>query len=181
MRDPKEQFFLFRIRAFKDQAAFRQILKEYGSALQRFLKQKLPTHEDGEDAYNVVCIRLWNYLTDSKVDHLSGLIYTIARSVIADHYRDKKFDTVSMTNSEDGSSIPAISKQSDKQIEAEIDIKFASEMLKQLKEEYQLVISLKHFEGLSIREIAKRLDKTGNATRIILHRALKEFRSLLDK
>jgi DNA-directed RNA polymerase specialized sigma24 family protein len=79
----QEQFFLYRIRLFKDEKAFAHLYKEYHSAIWRFLSIKLPTSEV-EDALSMVFIRLWNYLSGSRVENVSGLSFTIARGVVAD-------------------------------------------------------------------------------------------------
>jgi RNA polymerase sigma-70 factor (ECF subfamily) len=50
--------------------------------------------------------------------------------------------------------------------------------LDRLPEEYRIVILLAKIEGLSTREIAERLGKSGEAASLLLHRAIKRFRSL---
>ena len=50
--------------------------------------------------------------------------------------------------------------------------------LDQLPEDYRTVILLAKIEGLSTREIAERLGKSGEAASLLLHRAIKRFRSL---
>ena len=50
-----------------------------------------------------------------------------------------------------------------------------------MKDEYREVIILKFIEELSISEIAKILDKSKGAVRVLLHRALKVVRDLLQE
>lgn len=52
------------------------------------------------------------------------------------------------------------------------------ENLNQLPEDYRTVILLAKVEGMTTCEIAERLGKTNEATSLLLHRAIKRFRSL---
>src|SRR5262245_55783523 len=52
------------------------------------------------------------------------------------------------------------------------------ETLKLLPEDYRRVILLAKVEGLSISEIAARLEKSNEATSLLLHRAIKRLQSL---
>lgn len=54
------------------------------------------------------------------------------------------------------------------------------ETLKALPEDYRRAILLMKVEGLSTKEAAERLRKSKEATALLLHRALKRFRSLQD-
>jgi RNA polymerase sigma-70 factor (ECF subfamily) len=55
------------------------------------------------------------------------------------------------------------------------------EKLNLLPENYRQAILLMKVEGLSIQEAAGRLGKSNEATALLLHRALKRFRSLQDQ
>jgi RNA polymerase sigma-70 factor (ECF subfamily) len=52
------------------------------------------------------------------------------------------------------------------------------EQLNQLPEDYRTVILLAKVEGLTTAAIAERLGKSNEATSLLLHRAIKRFRSL---
>lgn len=52
------------------------------------------------------------------------------------------------------------------------------EMLARLPEDYRRVIVLAKVEGLSLSEVAQRLEKSNEATSLLLHRAIKRLRSL---
>jgi RNA polymerase sigma-70 factor (ECF subfamily) len=52
------------------------------------------------------------------------------------------------------------------------------EMLSRLPEDYRRVIVLAKVEGLTTSEVARRLEKTNEATSLLLHRAIKRLQSL---
>src|SRR3989338_1308443 len=66
-------------------------------------------------------------------------------------------------------------------IETKAEMKNIELVLRKMKDEYREVIILKFIEELSISEIAKILDKSKGAVRVLLHRALKVVRDLLAK
>lgn len=52
--------------------------------------------------------------------------------------------------------------------------------MEKLPEEYRAVVLLKHWEGLTLAQIAKRLDRTTNSVTGLYHRGLKRLRKLLS-
>jgi RNA polymerase sigma factor (sigma-70 family) len=167
-----EQFLLFRIRAFGDEGAFATLLKMHGPAIQRRLHFKLPTQEDVEDAYTTVCVRMWQYVTDSKVDHVAGLMHTIAKGVIADYYRNKR--------DSDDVGIDEVSVSVDERIEEQTDARMQLlDSMAKLDDLDKEVITMRHIDGYSVKDIAKHLGKTENATSVLIHRAKKKLRDLL--
>ena len=60
------------------------------------------------------------------------------------------------------------------------DLQILLKKLDALPENYREVILLSKVESLSTKEVAQRLGKTNEATALLLHRAIKRFRSLID-
>jgi RNA polymerase sigma-70 factor (ECF subfamily) len=167
----KEKFILFRIRAFKDERAFNVLLSQNASALQRFFRAKLPTNDDAEDAYSITSYRFWNYLTASEVESVSGLLFTIARSVVAEFYRSRK-EALPLEGHD-----AAVPENFAEKLDAQM---FVKKELQKLDEETREIIVLRFLEGWNIGDIAKRLGKSENATRVTLHRAMKKIRLNLN-
>ena len=178
MKRRKEQFLLFRIKAFKDEHAFAALLQEHGPALQRFLHFKLPTKQDAEDAYSTSCIRVWGYASRSKVDHFSGLIYTVARTVVADFYRSSEKKDALQTSDQELAQVE--SKHSGKKIEEFVDGELMKNALMQLSENEREAIVMRYLEGHQVKEVAIQIGKSENATSVLLHRALKKVRTILE-
>ncbi len=177
----KEQLLLFRIRAMQDHTAFAILHDENRLGLVRFLRSKLPSNEDAEDLVTVVFTRAWSYLStthETKVGSFRGLIYHIAKNAVADFYRSRK-TTVSLDALEDAGKTLPDKKQGSSQIEAIADAGIVRTKLSLLKEEYHDVILFRYFQGLEVSEIATRMERTENATRVLLHRALKELQKYL--
>lgn len=181
MRSDREQFLLFRIRAYQDQRAFAELFLEHKQALYTFLCSRLPSKEDADDLLNAVFLRAWNFLLASHAnekDHFSGLIFHTARFALKDYWKGKRND-LSLTEMQETGHEIADPVLSGKSIEAGAEVRLIKEALNRLPEEYQEVIALRIFEQLDYNEIAKRMEKNASTVRVTLHRALKELRKHL--
>lgn len=178
----REKFLLVRIRVFKDESAFESLLSDYAAPLQRFLYSKLPSAADVEDAYSSLLMKLWEYATTTPIDHFSGLAYTIARRTIARFYEEQgKVQHVPIADEFEEEGVAIESKQTVQMLEAKIDVGWVKEALKKLhNEDDREVIILRFLEGYAIKDIAKYIGKTPNATSVLLNRALKKLRHLIE-
>jgi RNA polymerase sigma-70 factor (ECF subfamily) len=95
-----------------------------------------------------------------------------------DHYRSRKKTTSVDALAEQGVLIPDEKRGAD-QILAKADAALVRTKLSQLREEHHDVILFRYFQELDISEIAERMERTENATRVLLHRAMKELQKLL--
>lgn len=173
-----EKLLLYRIRNKKDPDAFAELYDTYVASVYRFVYFKLSNKEEAEDITSEIFMKAWDYLTqddNDTVGNFRALIYSMARNRVIDAYREraarKEFPI------EDAAQVP-----SSVNIHIEADIRIEAQklldLLKRLKQEYQEVIHLKHIEGLTIREIAKVLDKSSGSVRVTLHRAVRKLQEL---
>ncbi len=181
MNDSREKFLLFRIRAFGDEGAFAALLKKYGPGVHRKLHFKLPRDEDVEDAYNNVCLRTWQYISSNSVEHFSGLMHTITRGVIYEFYKTREKEGGDVVITDAMMQTQKELSHSQTQIEDSVDVNILLEAIKQLPDEYQEALTLRHLEGYKVKEIAEQLGKTENATSVIIHRARKKLCELLER
>lgn len=180
MRSQKEQFLLHRIRRLQDQQAFAELIKPYASGTYRILRSKLPEADDADDAYNTTLLRTWNYLVKApEVQNVGGLIFTIARSVISEFYQTRKPATVPI-DTDDNAPFQVPDKGAEDRVTTDAEQVFVHKALNRLKDEYREVITLKYLEELSAREIAKRMEMSEGAARMLLHRALRALRDQFE-
>lgn len=172
----KEKILLFKIRTLRDERAFDEIVKEHAGALQRFFKMKLPRLEDAEDAFSVTLLRTWNYITAVEVESLSGLIFTIARSVVAEFYRSRKIESVPIEGHDQES------EDTEDLVSEKLEVeKVKEKILEIFNEEEQLAFQLRYFDGFRTKEVAEKIQRSENATRVLIHRLLKKLRAELNK
>lgn len=177
----KEKFLLFRLRAKKDADAFGQIYDIYVKQIYRFIYFKVRSTEQAEDLTSETFLKAWQYLKEKdSVSHLQALLYSVARSVVIDHYRKNATIHEVALELEDGSERPEAATES-LQIEMEhkVDASLVLEKLHHLKEEYRDAIVMRYLDGLSTGEIAEALGKSSVAVRVLLHRATKALTDII--
>lgn len=174
-KEQKEAFLLYRIKVHKDKGAFTELHNIHAPSIRRFLRAKLPSAEDVDDVLSITFIRAWNYLLHTKIESAPGILFTIARSGIADFYRSRRTGDVSLDVDGQAEQIATDHGASARRTETRTEILLVREVLKEFSEEEQLAFTLRHFEGLSVRDVAVRLEKTENATNVMLHRLKKKM------
>ncbi len=169
----REKRLLYRVEAKQDADAFAELYDAFVDRIYRFVALKVAHKEEAEDVTSEVFMKAWQYLTSGRhdrVESVSGLFYTIARTTIVDLYRKRatrREDAI-----EEAASIPD-RKDTNATMDTTIDYTHLLKKIKQLKQEYQEVILLKYIEEYSTAEIAKILGKKRTAVRVTLHRAMK--------
>jgi len=153
-----------------DQNAFAKLYNEYITPIRRLVIFKISDPDKAEEVISTVFIKTFNYLIKGEeIENFRALLYQIARYTIIDFYRTKNF-TVSLEEVADKiSSSPNYHELIDQKKEIE-DIK---KYMTTLEDHVREIITLRFFEGLSYKEIAKLVGQKEPAVRMIVHRGLK--------
>lgn len=173
----KEKFLLFKIRVKKDPNAFGEIYDHYVRQIYRFIFFKVSRVEVAEDLTSDTFLKAWQYLKEKReVSSLQALLYSVARSVVIDHYRSTAVERMTISINDDDSTLQVSDEKSAqliRDVEAGVDIHHIIETLRKLKDEYREVIVMKYLDGLSTSEIGQSLGKSAGSVRVLIHRALK--------
>jgi RNA polymerase sigma-70 factor (ECF subfamily) len=164
---------------------FSGIYDQYIEKIYRFIFLKVNSQEIAQDLTSETFLKGWEAFKKSqshnpggeKIENVQAFLYQIARNLVTDFYREKgKTQLVSAENM----------RIIDPRDNLEEKVAFSSDLeqikanLANLKEDYQEVIILHYLNDLSIKEIAKTLNKPEGTIRVTLHRGLKELRELLS-
>ncbi len=163
-----------------DADAFGELYLLHLDAIYRYVYYRVGNTNDAEDLTEQVFLKAWEALPGYKQrgNPFTSWLYRIAHNVVVDHHRRRK-PTVSMPLSE---KVDWESKQPtslEQVIEAEEAASLAAAVA-QLPEEQQQVIILRFVEGLNHSEVARILDKSQDACRVLQHRALVALNQLLN-
>ncbi len=168
---------LVRKAAAGDELAFGQIYDLYFEKVYRFVYYRVNHSETAEDLVAETFIRVWNKIAKiSDAAAFQAWIFQIARNLVVDHYRARKI-TVDIAELEN---VLEYEDNIIDQANLGFDQKKLLEALKQLSTDQQVVIKLKFIDELDNDEIAKILDKTEGAIRVIQHRAIAQLKELLN-
>lgn len=157
---------------------FSEIYDKYINKIYRFILLKVNSQEIAEDLTSETFLRGWEvYKNQKEIENPQAFLYKIARNLVIDYYRQKaRARVVSTENTK------IIDPRTDLEGKAVLmsDVAQIKDVLSELNDDYQNVIIWYYLDDLSIKEIAKLLDRTEEATRVLLSRALKALRAKLN-
>lgn len=165
---------------------FSKLFDQYIDKIYRFIFLKVSSPEIAEDLCSETFLRGWkafrnqnsNLKNQKKIDNPPAFLYQIARNLVIDHYREKgKAQIVSAEHTR------IIDPRIDLEERAYLNSDFEQvrTALVNIKENYQDVIIYRYLDGLSVPEIAKILNKSEEAIRVMLHRALKALKNEVNQ
>lgn len=174
-----------------DSRAFSQIFRKYRPRLAVLIHYRLGSelrrYGDVDDVLQETFFRAFRDLASFKYEAPGSFMSWLARiagHVIADLARSqsrkkRQADFVAFRSaSNPGGPEPADSKTPSRIFSEEEGLRRLLASLDSLPEDYREIILLVKIEGLSTGEAAERLGKSNPAVSLLLHRAIKRFRSL---
>jgi RNA polymerase sigma-70 factor (ECF subfamily) len=159
---------------------FDKLYSYYFNKIFFYCYQRLGTREMAEDVTSFVFLKAVENL--KKFDTGRGVkfgswLYQIAHNKIIDVYRSKSFKNLEFVEDQlvDG----------ENEVENSINNQFFNKqinlVLKKLNDKYQMIISLRFFSDMDIKEIAFTMKLKPQNVSVILHRALESFRKEFKK
>ena len=160
-----------------DEIAFGLVYDLYFEKVYRFVFYRVNHRQTAEDLVAEVFTKAWNKLSEIQNPSLfNAWIYQIARNLVIDFYRSRKFEV-------DIQTLENVLEY-DENIIDRTNLQFQQKIvlaaLKKLSPDQQVVIKLKFLDELDNFEIAKILNKTEGAIRVIQHRAIIELKNILN-
>jgi len=154
---------------------FSQIYDRYIDKIYRFIFFKVNSQEIAQDLTSETFLKSWeSFKNGNKIENIQAYLYRTARNLVIDFYREKgKVQIVSAENP----LIPDPSQNLEEKARLSSDLDQIRQALTNLKEDYQNVIIWHYLDDLPISEISQMLDRTEEATRVLLHRALNALRN----
>ena len=172
----------FRGSSFQERS-FNEFYEEYYKKIYNFVYFKTGDAFIAEDLTCVVVEKALMNLKrfDEAKSSLNSWVFTIARNSIIDHYRLK---SSSETHFEEGEEVLIPDKVTpgaeDQLVETERAEAIAG-LLKTLSEQEREIVILKFWGGLKNIEIAEQMGMKQNNINVIVFRALKKLKSLIDE
>ena len=154
-------------------AEFGKIYDKYIAKIYRFVILKVSSVEVAQDLCSETFLKGWEVFKQEKIDNTQAFLYRIARNLIIDHYREK--GRTQIVSSDD---LPIVDTNSriEEKAALDSDIDQIKANLASLSDDYQNVIIWHYLDDLPICDVAKLLDRSEEATRVLLHRALEALR-----
>ena len=173
----EDSILLLKIKHGEEQA-FAKLYDKYVDALYRFVNFRVPRTETTQDIVSELFLRVWQHLIkpETAVQDIRPFLYQSARNLVADYYRTNQ-EALPLDQAIETENIAGHgSRQS---INIDLSLKEVEQGISKLKPEWQEVVVLVHVEGFKPSEVAEIIGKSPAATRVILHRAMQELKSIL--
>lgn len=162
---------------FKEQF-FSQIYDEHIDKVYRFVFFKVNNEALAQDITSETFTRLWKEISfDKEVKSPSGFLFRVAKNLIIDHYRTKDQNPVILDNPEN-----ILDKSQDLAGQAvqNDDMRMVTAALGQLSEDCRIAVSMYYIEQQPYSEVAKALNKSQGATRVLVSRGMKQLKKILE-
>jgi len=159
---------------------FSQIYDKYINKIYKFVFLKVSSQEIAEDLTSEAFSKTWVVFKENqdKIKNVRAFLYKTANNLVIDHYRQKgRANIISIDNP----SIIDPNQDLESHILLNSDIDNIKQSLFHLKEDYQNVIIWHYLDDLPISEVSGLLNRTEQATRVLLHRALKALRQRITE
>jgi RNA polymerase sigma-70 factor (ECF subfamily) len=163
-----------------DKHAFGMLYSHYLDEIYRFVYFKISNEQIAEDITEETFLKTWNslskiYKKDGKVDNFRAWLYRVANNLVIDFYRKKKpvFDfNRTWTKKQPLPEDLVLKEEQSNQL---------VRMIKSLEPVHQEIIILRLVNDLSHKEVAEIMNISEGYSRVLLYRALKEIKSMLEK
>lgn len=161
-----------------EQEQFRKDILPLKPQLLNYARNILENEEDAEDIIQEVFFKLWSMRKDlEQYNSIPALCMTITRNLSINQIktRNKKQNTLLETSFIDTGLSP------DKRLEQKDEVESVMKIIETLPDMQQMILKMKHVEGLETEEIAELTGCSHEAIRVNLSRARKKIKDLFIK
>jgi RNA polymerase sigma-70 factor (ECF subfamily) len=163
------------------QEKFSRIYDDCVEKIYRFVFLRVNSKELAQDLTSETFAKCWeSFRRDPNgIENPRAFLYKIAKNLVIDHYRGRA--KVQMVNA-DLADIQIADPKNNTEQKAILasDMEAVSKAISGLNEDYQNAIIWHYLEDMPIKEVAGLLERSEEATRVLLHRAMKKLRTRLS-
>ena len=166
-----------------DNEAFGELYDFYAPRVYRFVRLKVDSQETAQDVTSEAFLKIWQYLQEQRKirERFQALLYKIARNLVIDFYRSKSIREILMEDNLEEFSEAEDEETSDKLVIRQEEMVEVKKALIQVHPNYQDVIVWYYLDELTIPEIAEILEKNEGTVRVLIHRAVKSLRNVMEE
>lgn len=166
-----------------DNEAFGELYDFYAPRVYRFVRLKVDSQETAQDVTSEAFLKIWQHLQEQKKirERFQALLYKIARNLVVDFYRSKSIQEILIEDNLEEFSEAEDEETSDKLVIRQEEMVEVKKALIQVHPNYQDVIVWYYLDELTIPEIAEILEKNEGTVRVLIHRAVKSLRNVMEE
>jgi RNA polymerase sigma-70 factor (ECF subfamily) len=183
----EEQAILERIRK-GDESGFEELVKEHTGKVVGLAWRLVGNHEDAEDIAQEAFLRLHRSLAEFRGEsRISTWLYRTTTRLAIDHLRRERIKRKVFFFRQDNDSPDPVVSASDplrnpaREFQSQEAMRSLRKSLQKLSARQQVIFTLRHYEGLALKEIAEHLGIATGTVKAHLHRAITQLRKDLNE
>ncbi|MBS3751247.1 MAG: sigma-70 family RNA polymerase sigma factor [Anaerolineales bacterium] len=159
-----------------DASAFGQLYEKYIDQIYSYIYYRTSGKQEAEDLTSRVFLRALRAIEDyeDRGYPFSAWLYRIAHNLVVNWYRNQ--DRVEEVPIVDQYPPPSVEAGAEKRVQVKDEREELMEVIRELPEDRQQLIILKHVEGLTNQEIGEIMGRTEGAIKALYHRTLVSLR-----
>lgn len=176
--EPTDEIALVERAIQGDAEAFGDLYERYLNLIYRYVYYRVGDPGLAEDFTETVFLKVWENISTFQIDRISfkGWLFRVAHNLLVDYYRTRK----QLDYLDEDVDFPDPAQSPEELVittETETLVLFA---FRNLKQEYQNVLTLRFINDLTHAETSKVLGRSIGAVRVLQHRALRALDKQLD-
>ena len=168
-------------KAQKDPKFFEKLYREYHDKIHRYVQGMVSNATIADDLTSVVFEKALEKISSFRWQGVSfgSWLYRIARNTVYDYFRSARTRRTSQLGPSMEESIDAKVSLEENVLHDESELKLYSVIAK-LNSNDQYLLYYRYFEGMSVREVARKVKMSEANVATRLHRIRNELRGILD-
>jgi len=157
--------------------AYGKIYDRYVNQIYRFVLLRVNVKEIAEDVVSDIFLKGWEAFTraDGNIENPRAFLYKIAKNCVVDYYREKG-KTVTVSAEEHAYALADPKANIEQKAAMASDMEAVRDAIASLNDDCQNAVIWRYLDEMPIKEIAGLLDRSEEATRVLIHRAMKALR-----
>ena len=166
-----------------DAEAFGELYDRYADLVYRYVYYRVGSSQLAEDLTSETFLRALRRLSSFTWQgrDVGAWFVTIARNLIADHYKSSRYKLEMTTDDVAESGAPLTQEGPENAVLEAMQNKVLLEAVKKLNPEQQECIVLRFLQGLSVAETAQAMGKNDGAIKALQYRAIRSLGRLLPE
>ena len=160
--------------------AFEELYRTHLRDVYSYAYYRVGNHHDAEDLTEQAFLQAYRHFERARRESggrpLRPWLIRIAHNLASNHHRDRaRRPTANIEAVEP----PAHPHETERVVEGREDLREVMEHLAELPEDRREALIMRFALGMSNREIARALGRTDGATKVLIHRAIKQLEELM--
>lgn len=161
--------------------AFEQLYRDHLKDVYSYAYYRIGNHHDAEDLTEQTFLQAYRHFARARQESdgrpLRPWLIRIAHNLAANYYRDRSRKPQTPLESIEP---PAARHSTEDLVEGREELRAVIENLKELPDDRREALVMRFALGMDNREIARAMGKSDGATKVLIHRAIKQLQELLE-